>query len=124
MKYFIDNCHHCSEKIYLDIHPLTKKDLLTTLGETFNVECPYCHQIHVCLTENIMAENDQPNLPIGIIVGGFLGTCFAGPAGALGAGIIGGFLGFNADIHEEKLIDSFNHNLEIEEIANPFFMDR
>lgn len=107
MRLYIEDCHYCHQRIYLNVNAFTRQELANKIGYSFGIECPICHNHSIYTVDNVFAEMGQSSFAGGAMLGGLIGLV-GGPLGALIGGAIGGTLGAGADEDERRHILQFN----------------
>ncbi len=110
MRIYIEECHYCHRRIYLNVFASTRTELANKIGYSFQVQCPLCGNYSVYTVDNVFAEMGQSSVPGGAILGGLIGLV-GGPLGALIGGAIGSTLGANADEDEKRRVLRFNQGV-------------
>lgn len=101
-------CHHCRNKIYLNLVALSRQEVANSWGYTFNINCPYCSYASTYTVNEIFAEEGPSSAVGGAVLGGLIGL-IGGPLGMLIGGAVGGLAGSNADEEERKRVGRFNN---------------
>lgn len=107
MRLYIEECHCCHQRIYLNVIASNRSELANNIGYSFGVECPLCRNYSIYTVDRVFAEIGQSAVPGGAVLGGLLGLV-GGPLGALIGGTIGSALGANADEDERRRVQQFN----------------
>ena len=109
MRLYVKCKKDSSKKIYLSVYAETPKELIQKIGGyRFDIECPYCGEIHTYSINEVRAEKGPLSaVPAGAIIGGIIGL-LGGPLGLLLGGGIGAWMGANADAAEEERVNRFN----------------
>ncbi len=91
------------QKIYLNISAKTRKDLALKIGNQFSVKN------NIYNIQDVYAENESNDTPIGGAVGGVLGL-LGGVPGIIIGGIAGTLIGAIRDSNRNSDVDIFNRS--------------
>ncbi|MCB0396896.1 MAG: hypothetical protein KDD36_09595 [Flavobacteriales bacterium] len=112
MRLFVNSCHGCGERIYLNVSASSRSAFRTSIGgyDLFHLTCNHCGFKSVYRVSEVFAEADSRATATGGIVGGLIGL-IGGPAGLLIGGGLGAAIGSQTDIEEKRKAAFFNSSV-------------